>query len=198
MDADRCVAAALSSCPGDEGRSSPLAVRATASTLARLGLSRRELAFEHLTLRGETAFLPLGERWPSTSRRRLSTASLDLFKSWIGASDPDGPGLAPDLAPSDDLFTIARRYVFGDSRGLRDFRQRIEERFAPFEAMLITAGRIELFNGARLIIRGFPTILAADELILEQGSSILVNEYSQLNFGRLIKLEASTARGARA
>lgn len=176
----------------------PCVMHSTASAMARLGLSRHNLAFTDLSLRGETAFLPLGERWPADSRRKLSTSNLDEYKAWIGVADPDGPGLAPDHLDAEDLASLARRYIFGDSRGLQAFRDRIEERFAPFEAMLITAGRIELRDGARLIIRGFPTILAAEELVLEQGSSLLVNVHSHISFGRVIKLEPTQAGGTTA
>ncbi len=157
------------------------------SALDRLGLNRKSLLFGNLTLSGETAFLPVGETWPAECRLKLSTMDVDAYKKWIGFPDPASPGMTRDLPAEPDLELLAKEYLFGDSRGLGEFKGLIEERFAPFEAMLVTAGRIELRNGSKLIIRGFPTILVAEELILEQGSSLVVNIQSHLTIGRLVK-----------
>jgi hypothetical protein len=174
--------APASSTPPD--RESPV-VRA----LARTGLSAANLRWSSLVVRGATHWLA-SEQCP-LDRRLLVTSDIDQYKHWIGVADgdvwrgacaatPQHPRWAVPprrLARVEELSAAERRevrravaaYVWGDSAAMQAWRDVIARHAAPFELDVVVASRIELRDAAVLRIDARPTLLAVEQLILDDG-----------------------------
>lgn len=92
----------------------------------------------------------------------LVTDDLDQVKRWIGTPDTVYEQEAFELAPPqaeasspksfdeltpEELETLTeavRHYVFGDSRGVRNFKESIEAAFAPFETKVYIYTTLEI------------------------------------------------------
>lgn len=136
--------------------------------------------------------------------RKLNTTSLLELKQWIGFDDEairSGRQIAADvplerilrLDPADPRLApmiddALRAYLFGDSTLVANYRAVIEYHRAPFEAQMISLGRVVLERGSELAIDTLPVVLLIDELIF-RGGGLYLSSGGRVVIGKLTKEE---------
>jgi hypothetical protein len=138
--------------------------------------------------------------------RRITTPSIDIFRSWMSLGDasaadslrwplPTRPAAA--LADRDragltsaelaDLDRAYWAYVYGGVEQAAEYRPLLERFYAPFEAVVYQIARVELRPHSSLIVRGEPSILLFDDLILHPEARLALHVPCKVVLGRLEK-----------
>jgi hypothetical protein len=144
--------------------------------------------------------------------RKLDTQDVDQFKAWIGVPDDlivEGQYLAPKKFPSgiwspslegaretltdaqwSDLESATQYYLFGNSALVSQYRQAIVRHWAPFEAAVYAASRIEILPGASVCVTGYPAALIFREVVIHHGGAIKLYTPARMLVQHLLALES--------
>ncbi len=139
--------------------------------------------------------------------RVISTTSIDEYKLWIGRSND----LADDYAwemPSktwdykslkskeeltkkeiSDIEKAGWIYIFNDSNKVASYSKAIEGYYGNFEASLYHIRRLVIQPGARLIVKGDPSILLIDEMEIQGDGQLETYTICHATIGSLRKIE---------
>jgi hypothetical protein len=139
------------------------------------------------------------------------TSDVDEFRDWFAVAGdrfqagldpippehlPAGPWtrgstFAPDELTVEELEALRRAascYLFGRTALVSEYRDAIEQYYAPFGAAFYRAGRIEVERGASLSVRGYPAVVDIDELVVRQGGQVFIHTPARLAARALTKV----------
>lgn len=182
-----------------------------AGALAQYGLEPRQGRSEPLVIGDGVELVISGSTPCELLCCRLKTDDVDEFKSWIGLADdlirsgvsmppaqfPQGPysdrlaGPLEGLTDAEwkDVQLATNYYLFGQSSLVAAYKPAIVRHYAPFEAALYAAERIEIMAGGALTITGYPAILIVKDLIIHEGGKIQAYAATRMTADNLLKLD---------
>ena len=180
--------------------------------LLRCGLTREAFVWNDLVLQeGERIELPCEAQRLPGGIIEVASNNIDAFKRCVGFDDEEvrsGPKSVHPRMPSrkrldpaklrditgltqkqaDELIIAGDAYLYGDSTRTRDWRELLEQRYAPFRVSVVAARRIVLPAGADMLVHVYPTLLIAEELVFA-GGSLTINSKARIHVGQVIKKE---------
>lgn len=180
--------------------------------LLRCGLTREAFVWNDLVLQeGERIELPCDAQRLPGGIIEVASNSLDTFKRCVGFDDDEvlhGPKSARPRMPSrrrldparlhditgltakqaDELHIAGNAYLYGDSIRTRDWRDLVEQRYAPFKVSVVAARRIVLPPGSDILVHVYPTLLIAEELVFA-GGSLTIHTKARIHVGQVTKKE---------
>lgn len=182
------------------------------AALARYGLEQAVVGDSPLVIQPGVTVTLSGAAPCELFSWKLETRNVDQFKNWIGIPDqlilegqyiapnelPEGlcsPALAgPREALTDAQWTDVQRaanyYLFGNSAVVSEYRQAITRHFAPFQAVVYAAARLEILPGATVRVNGYPAALIFRELVIHHGGAIKLHTPARMLVQHLLTLEA--------
>lgn len=189
-------------------------------SLSRVAPNRKSLRSRKKLLKisdkGQDLLVPagttviLGEGSKPSMAKTMITGKVDQFKLWIGRPDEladDHPWEEPsqdwsgkrfkdpgELHPTEisDIEKAGWIYLFNDSTKVSTYTKAIEDYHGHFEISVYDYRRVIIQPGARLIIRGNPSVFLIDELHIHGSGTFETYAICNVTVGSMHKQEIST------